>query len=40
MKTTKVAYFLNVSKSAISKRLLSREKAVKENNKIIDQILK
>jgi len=40
MKTTEVADFLNVSKSANSKCLLSREKAAKENNGIIDQILK
>jgi predicted transcriptional regulator len=40
MKTTEVADFLNVSQSAISKCLLSREKAAKENNGIIDEILK
>jgi len=40
MKTTDVADFLNVSQSAISKYLLSGEKAVKENNGIIDEILK
>jgi putative transposase len=40
MKTTEVAHFLNVSQSAISKCLLSGEKAVEENNGIIDQILK
>jgi len=40
MKTTEVADFLNVSQSAISKCLLSGEKAVKENNVIVDHILK
>jgi hypothetical protein len=40
MKMTEVADFLNVPQSAISKCLLSGQKAVKENNKIIDQILK
>jgi hypothetical protein len=40
IKTTEVANFVNVSQSAISKCLLSGEKAVKENNGIIDQILK
>ena len=40
MKTIEVADFLNVSQSAISKCLLSGEKAVEENNGIIDQILK
>jgi hypothetical protein len=40
MKTTEVADFLNVTQSAISKCLLSGEKAVKENNRIIDQIFK
>jgi len=40
MKTTEVAHFLNVSQSAISKCLLSGEKAIEENNQIIDQILK
>jgi hypothetical protein len=40
MKTTEVADFLNVSQSAISKRLLSGEKAVKEDKGITDQILK
>ncbi len=40
MKTTGVADFLNVSQSAISKCLLSGEKAVKEDNGIRDQILK
>ena len=40
MKTTEVAEFLNVSQSAISKCLLSGEKAVKENNEIVDEILK
>jgi len=40
MKTTEVADFLNVSQSAISKCLLCGERAVKENNGIVDQILK
>ena len=40
MKTTEVADFLNVSQSAISKCLLSGEKAVKEDSRITDQILK
>lgn len=40
MKTTEVADFLNVSQSAISKCLLSGEKAVREDNGITDQILK
>jgi REP element-mobilizing transposase RayT len=40
MKTTEVADFLNVSQSAISKCLLSGEKAVKEYNGIVDEILK
>lgn len=40
MKTTEVADFLNVSQSAISKCLLSGEKAVKKNNEIVDEILK
>jgi hypothetical protein len=40
IKTTEVADFLNVSQSAISRCLLSGEKAIKENNGIIDQILK
>ncbi len=40
MKTTEVADFLNVSQSAISKCLLCGEKAVKENNEIVDEILK
>jgi len=39
-KTAKVADFLNVSQSAISKCLLMGEKAVKENNEIVDEILK
>src|SRR4030042_6155537 len=40
MKTTKVADFLNVSQSAISKCLLSGEKIIKENNEIVDEIIK
>ncbi|MBM4340777.1 MAG: transposase [Deltaproteobacteria bacterium] len=40
MKTTEVADFLNVSQSAISKCLLSGERAVKENKGILDEILK
>jgi hypothetical protein len=39
-KTAKVVGFLNVSQSAISKCLLCGEKAVKENNGIVDQIFK
>jgi uncharacterized protein YccT (UPF0319 family) len=40
MKITEVVDFLNISQSAISKCLLSGEKAIKENNGNIDEIFK